>query len=388
MSTTRPAIVDDRRGAVLILVLLFTLLLMVATAGAFTRVATERRVALDATAQVDAFALAQSGIDRYLIENTSVPTTIPDSASYNLPGGTATVTLRWLRRSAAIPADTIMLITSRAEAIGNRYNASAPGATRTVSQMIRFAPGLLDVDAGFYSFSGFLKNGNSGSLSGVDRCGMNPDIAGIAVPSVPGDPSTAHYSGHTNPINGNPDNTPVILGTPGPTGTAKDALSFDWKAISQRTGITPDYYQRTVSPTVSWQPSAPPSSGSAWNIIFVEGDYTGKFPGNGKGLFIVTGNLTMNGNTTWEGIVLVGGHFTSNGNNTVYGATYVGLNAIIPEYNPPNVALAAFPVPGIQDVGNGTKTYQYDSCAIKNALEQFGDWNRLGNAWTDNWPSY
>jgi len=86
--------------------------------------------------------------------------------------------------------------------------------------------------------------------------------------------------------------------------------------------------------------------------------------------------------------VLVGGHFTSNGNNTVYGATYVGLNAIVAAYNPPNAPQPSFPIPGVQDVGNGTKTYQYDSCAIKNALSQFGDWNRLGNAWTDNWPAY
>ena len=382
------SLVEDRRGATLILVLLFTFLLMVAVAGAFTRVTTERRIALDATAQVDAFSLAQSGIDRYLIENTAVPGTIPDSATYSLPGGTATVTLRWFRRSAAAPADTIMLITSRAEATGSRYNTAAPRATRTVSQMIRFAPGLLDVEAGFYSFSGFHKNGNSGSLSGIDHCGVNPPIAGIAVPSVPGDSTTAHYTGHTNPINGDPDNTPLLLGTPGPTGTARDVLTFDWKGISQRTAITPDYFQRTVSPMVGWQPTAPPSGSSSWNIIFVEGNYSGKFPGNGKGIFVVTGDLTMNGNTTWNGIVLVGGHFTSNGNNTVYGATYVGLNATVPDYNPPNVSQLAFPLPGIQDVGNGTKTYQYDSCAINNALSQFGDWNRLGNAWTDNWPSY
>lgn len=387
-----PALVSrplrDRRGGALILVLLLTVLLMVAIAGAFTRVMSERRTALDATAQVDAFALAQSGVDRYLIEHPTVPATLPDSATYSLPGGTATVTLRWFRRSAAAPADTIMLITSRAEATSSRSNSRTPRATRTVSQMIRFAPGLLDVDAGFYSFSGFHKNGNSGSLSGIDHCGVNPPIAGIAVTSVNGDPSTAHYTGHTNPINGNPDNTPVNLGTPGPTGTAKDKLTFDWEAISQRTAITPDYYQRTTSPAVNWQPSSPPTSGNAWNIIFVEGDYSGKFPGNGKGIFIVTGNLTMNGNTTWNGIVLVGGHFTSNGNNTVYGATYVGLNAIVAAYNSPNAPQPSFPIPGVQDVGNGTKTYQYDSCAIKNALSQFGDWNRLGNAWTDNWPAY
>src|SRR5690606_1302489 len=121
----------NEQGSSLILVLMMVLLMMVAISGAFLRVTTERRTALDATAQVDAYALAQSGIDRYLIENTAVPTVIPDSATYTLNGGTATVTLRWLRRSAVAPADTIMLITSRAEATGSRYNAGAPVASRT-----------------------------------------------------------------------------------------------------------------------------------------------------------------------------------------------------------------------------------------------------------------
>jgi hypothetical protein len=372
-------------------VMLLVLLLMVAIAGAFGRTTAERRTALDATAQVDAFAIAQSGIDRYLIAHPSVPSTLPDSSSYTVPGGRVVVTLRYFRRSAVAPVDTILLITSRAEATGNRYNASAPQTLRTVSQLLRFAPALLDVDAGFFALSGFDKNGNSGSISGIDHCTTPPaplpSIPGVAVPSVVGDPTTAYYTGHTNPINGNPDNAPVILGTPGPTGTAKDQLSFDWEAISQKTTIQPDYYQRTVAPTAGWNVT-PPTSGTAFKVYHVTGDYTGKFPGNGNGLFIVTGNLTLNGNTDWNGVVLVGGILISNGNNTVYGATYTGLNLSVAAYNPPNAAQPAFPIPGQQAIGNGTKTYQYDSCMIKKALSAFGDWNRLGNAWTDNWPSY
>jgi hypothetical protein len=382
----------DRRGAALMTVMLLVLLLMVAVAGAFMRTTTERRTALDATSQVDAYAIAQSGIDLYLIAHTSVPTTLPDSATYNVTGGKAVVTLRYFRKSTVSPVDTILLITSRGEATGDRYNSTASRATRTVSQFLRFAPGLLNVQGGFFALSGFSKNGNSGSISGVDHCTTSPaplaSIPGVVVPSVSGSPGTADYSGPTGPINGNPDNTPVILGTPGPTGTAKDQLGFDWYEISQRTSITPDYYEKTVAPTVSWTPGTPPSSGSAWPVIFVQGDYSGKFPGNGQGIFIVTGNLTLNGNTNWNGVLLVGGTLTSNGNNTVYGATYTGLNLSVPLYNPPNAAQASFPVPGTEALGNGNKTYQYDSCAISKALSQFGDWARLGNAWTDNWPSY
>lgn len=392
MSGTPSELLNNRRGAALLTVMLLVVLLLVAIMGAWTRTSTERRTALDTTAQVDAFTIAQSGIDQYLNAHSTVPATLPDSATYTVTGGRAVVTLRYFRKSAVSPVDTILLITSRAEVTNDRYNTTTPLATRTVSQLVRFAPGFLEVDGGFFALSGFKKNGNSGSISGIDHCNTAPaplaSIPGLVVPSVSGNPGTADYTGPTGPLDGNPDNTAVILGTPGPTGTAKDQLSFDWYAMSQRTSVTPDYYEKTVSPAVSWTPSSPPTSGSAFPMIFVQGDYTGKFPGNGNGILIVTGNLTLNGNTNWNGIVLVGGTLTSNGTNTVYGATYTGLNISVPLYNPPNAAQASYPVPGVSDIGNGTKTYQYDSCMIKKALSQFGDWSRLGNAWTDNWPSY
>lgn len=385
-------LLKDRRGAALLTVMLLVMLLLVAIVGAFARTTTERRTALDATSQVDAFSIAQSGIDQYLVAHPTQPTTLPDVATYTVAGGTATVTLRYFRRSTISPVDTILLITSRGEVTNDRYNASAPRATRTVSQLLRFAPAQFDVDAGFFALAGFKKNGNSGAISGVDHCTTAPaplaSIPGLAVPSKAGAPATADYTGPLGPIDGNPDNTAVILGTPGPTGTAKDNLSFDWFDLSQKSNINPDYYERTVSPTVPWAPIPPPSSGTTPRMIFVQGDYSGKFPGNGYGIFIVTGNLTLNGNTDWNGIVLVGGTLISNGNNTVYGATYTGLNTSVPAYNPPNAAQASFPVGAVSDLGNGTKKYQYDSCMIKKALSQYGDWARLGNAWTDNWPSY
>lgn len=385
-------LLKDRRGAALLTVMLLVMLLLVAIVGAFARTTTERRTALDATSQVDAFSMAQSGIDQYLVTNPTQPVTLPDTDVYNVTGGRVTVVLRYFRRSPVSPVDTILLITAKAEVTNDRYNATAPRATRTVSQLLRFAPAVFDVDAGFFALAGFAKNGASGAISGVDHCTTAPaplaSIPGLAVPSKTGAPTTADYTGPLGPIDGNPDNTAVILGTPGPAGTAKNELGFDWYDISQKSNINPDYFEKTVSPTVSWTPSSPPTTGTTPRMIFVQGDYSGKFPGNGYGIFIVTGNLTLNGNTDFNGIVLVGGTLTSNGNNTVYGATYTGLNQSVPAYNSPNPVQASFPVAGVSDIGNGTKTYQYDSCMIKKALSQYGDWARLGNAWTDNWPSY
>ncbi|HEY4099520.1 MAG TPA: hypothetical protein VGM20_01430, partial [Gemmatimonadales bacterium] len=104
----------------------------------------------------------------------------------------------------------------------------------------------------------------------------------------------------------------------------------------------------------------------------------------GQGILIITGNLTISGNSagsntegnTWDGIVLVGGTLTGNGTQTIDGAIMTGLNVITGG------------TPGGESVGNGTKVYQYNSCSITKALKPFGSWTRLANAKTDNYPFY
>jgi hypothetical protein len=39
-------------------------------------------------------------------------------------------------------------------------------------------------------------------------------------------------------------------------------------------------------------------------------------------------------------------------------------------------------------VGNGNKTFQYNSCSIASALNHIGSLQRLRNGWTDTWSSY
>ncbi len=363
----------DRRGVTLLLTMLLIMLLLVSVTAAFTRSSSELRTATDQAAVVDAYALAQSGLSRYLTTQASLPGSLPDSQVFTLPGGRAVVTLRAFRLSAS---DSTFVLISRGEnSTTNRYGRTAATATRTVAQLLRRSSGSLTVPAGFTALSGFDKTGNSGSISGVDHCtgSGQPDIPGVAVPTKTAIDPTPMYEGKTNPINGNPDNTPVTIGTPGTSGTAKDAVSIDWAGIYNRTSLTPDYYR---SPGGSWSPSSPPTSGSAYQVVFINGDYAGKFPGTGNGIFIVTGDLTLNGSTDWNGILLVGSTLTSNGNNQVYGATFTGLNVKL------GMSIS------VQALGNGNKTYQYDSCEISNALMPFAGWSRLGNAWVGNWPSW
>ena len=86
--------------------------------------------------------------------------------------------------------------------------------------------------------------------------------------------------------------------------------------------------------------------------------------------------MTISGSDRWDGLVLVGGTLTSNGNNTIQGAIITGLNLKL------GVAVPQ------EAVGNGNKTFQYDSCNLMRALGHVGSLQRVRNGWIDTWSSY
>ena len=71
--------------------------------------------------------------------------------------------------------------------------------------------------------------------------------------------------------------------------------------------------------------------------------------------------------------MLVGNTVISNGNTGVHGATVTGLNILI-----------GLPVP-VQDIGNGTKLYNFNSCNAARALRTQAKLRPYPNTWMDNW---
>lgn len=338
-------------------------LMGVAVAISYARLSSERRITSDGQAQVDAFSVAQSGLSSYMAGRNAKPGASQDTTFTTLPGGTALVSLRMLRESTTTLLPAVYVITARGTATGaTRYDARTPAAERSVATYALWTPAPLDVDAAFTSLSGINKTGNSGTLNGTDACGANPTIAGVAVP-------TAGYSGHTGPIDGNPDNTPKELGSGGVGGTAKDSVGIDWAGIVAGTAFPADY----VYPASGWPAAGSPGMAD-WPVTRVNGDLT--MPGDGKGILIVTGNMTISGNDRWDGLVLVGGTFTSNGNNTISGGLITGLNIKL-----------GIAVPQTA-VGHGNKTIQYSSCNLMRAMGHIGSLQRVRNGWTDTWSSY
>lgn len=368
--------ISNRRGATLPLTVIGLALMAVAVAIAYTRISGERHVSSDARAQLGAFAVAQSGLNRFLANLNTKPPPPPavgsdPSAVYNdLPGGTATVNMKILRDSTTGLLPAVYVITSRGVyTAAKRYNSLAPAAERTVATYALWTPMPFDLNAAVTSLTGVTSNGNASQLSGVDRSvasatcpGPQASIPGVALPTG------TFNSMFPNTVDGDPDNTPVGLGSGGPAGTAKDEVDIDWASIVAGTAFPADY----VYPT--WPTAAQFAS---WPVTRVNGDLT--LPSNGNGILIVTGNLTINGTIpirTWNGLILVGGTLTGNGNSNIYGAVITGLNVKI-----------GVPVPPY-DVGNGIKTWRYDSCALARALGHVGSITRVKNGWTDTWSSY
>jgi type II secretory pathway pseudopilin PulG len=360
----------NRRGATLPLSLLVLVMLGFSVAVAYARLSSERRITTDAQAQMNAFTVAQSGLARYMELVSTKPAASPADIVYNdLPNGTATITIRMLRESTTTLLPAVYVISSRGtNTTAKRFSSLAAPAQRTVATYALWTPTPFDLNGALTSLTGVDKSGVSGALDGNDHCvaagGNQPPIAGVALP-------TGGYTGQTSPINGNPDDTPVGLGTGGPGGSAKDQVSIDWAGIVAGTQLPPNYTYP------SWPGPITSPNWAQWPVVKVNGDLL--LPTSGKGILIVTGDLRINGAVPplqWDGIVLIGGVLDLNGNSAIYGAAITGLNVKLGN-TVPNYTIAS-----------GTKIIQYDSCNLNRALSHIGSLQRVRNGWTDTWSSY
>jgi hypothetical protein len=100
-------------------------------------------------------------------------------------------------------------------------------------------------------------------------------------------------------------------------------------------------------------------------FTFVDGDCT---LDGGAGLLIVTGNLEMNGNPNFNGLILVLGGGTVNrdggGNGNIYGAMAVAKFDVS--------GTGGFSAASFHTNGGGNATMQYDSDAVRRALNVAG----------------
>ena len=351
-----------RRGVALPMALFVVVVLTILLAAGFAALSSKRRVHANDEAALDAFTLAETGLELFIAKRdsfgfTAAPPAWSESTRASLGGGYADVILKRIRY------DTLM---GRYGYVVRSHGVSTvaalsgtPQAERTVAEYAVWQAGSMNVLAGWTSLSGLHKNGSSVMGSGADQCGKQPAVAGVA---VPGNPGYTQNGGQLAP-QGNP---PVDTVAPTPA-QMSDSVKIDWAGLAGGTAVTPDI---TIPPG-SWPSFTNPNY---WPTILVQGNFA--LPGDGQGTLIVTGSLTISGNITWNGVLLVGDNLTSNGNNAVNGATVTGLNVKLGATLPPN------------DIGNGTKSFNYNSCNVAKAMAGMGQLVGYSNAWVDNWPTY
>jgi hypothetical protein len=369
------SVLRSRRGVALAMVLLMLGLLTAVVAAGLALNSVEGRVNDDTVARSDAFALAQSGLQQFLVYRdslgfTSVPPAVMESTRVTLTQGYADVVLQQIR--PAIGTDPALYAL---RASGVRTAGSFPGAPNpraTVAELVRFNTGIVIPPAGWTSLTGITKSGGSGALSGVNNCGSPVDtIGGVAVPTPPG----YSQSGGTSV----PYGTPNIQNLGGSYATAAATVPINWGAVTDGSLFPGDY----TIPGASWNSTW--FGGSNWPVIRVNNDPGSSFnlPTDGRGILIVTGSLGITGSNTWNGLIMVGRTITISGNATINGALFTGLN-LLTSSNPDSLGAAI----GASDVGSGTKTIRYDACALASALSGSKGLQPLPNAWTGDWRTY
>jgi Tfp pilus assembly protein PilX len=353
----------SRHGAALPVVILLMVILALSLTAAFTLNSNEMRSVDNQEEQVAAFALAESGRERYLQDRASFGFVGEPAATESIrvvqPAGYADVVVTRFRVSAGGRPGLYAL-----RSTGVRVNPRMPGvpaATRTVGQIFKWETGNMNVPGAWTSLSGINKNGGSGIFSGVDECGMLPAVGGVAVPTAPG----YTQSGGASIPAGNPPIKDL-----GPQPASNDSARVDWAGVLSGSSLVPS----VTIPPQTFPSAAAFADTTYWPIIKVTGDLV--LPANGRGVLIVTGNFTIGGGQSWDGVLLVGGTVTSNGSTTIRGAAVSGLNKQL------GMAVPA------SDIANGTKTFQYNSCLVARALRPFAGIVPLDNAWADNWASY
>ena len=350
---------QSERGVALGMVVLVTVVLTLILTAGFAAVSGERRVAANDESSLAAFALAQNGLELFIAKRDSFgflasPPAATESTRATFAGGYVDMVLKQVRVDTANNRYGYII---RAHSVGaNPALSGAPQAERTVAQYAVWRGGNMNVLAGWTSLTGLQNNGAAGSISGNDNCGKKPPVAGAAVPTNPG------VTGQTVAFSGNP---PILnMGT---QAQAIQQTKIDWNGIVSQNAVQPDY----TIPPANWSSI---NFTNSWPVIKVIGNFS--LPGAGQGTLIVTGNLTISGSNMWNGVILVGGNLTSNGNNTVEGAVVSGLNTVLGQTLPQGV------------VGNGTRTYQYNSCNVGSAMAKQAKLVPYTNAWVDNWPTY
>ena len=391
----------ERRGFALPMAILIIAFLTVTISAAYTATSSELTTNMAQRGESKSYMVAQAGLENFMARRNEVgfcpmcniapnipPASTYESTTVTLPTGYAYVVAQRVRIGNNTRPAIYLLRSHGVDTTSRAITGSSLAARgeRTVAQLVFWNVNQVNVLSGWTSTSGLDKMGSSGTISGVDNCGQKAAVAGIAVPS--GDYTV---NGSFTPA-GNP---PVsYLGT---QEQANAAVKIDWKGVVLGNRIQADYvFASSGAASAAW-PSIDFGTSPNWKYPVIRVNDNFALPGTGgRGTLIVMGNLTMSGDNLFKGILLVGGQMTSNGNGTVAGATMSGLNTLFTTTAALDSAKALTPgsiSPVLTNTpanatANGTKAFQYDSCEVARAAGGLASYSVYPNAWMDNFVTY
>lgn len=335
----------DERGFALAVALLAIVVVSILAAAGYSLANYELGTSRDFRASTEAFYVADRGLNRYLgtdAQDLIWPVT------YDFPEGEALVTVDTLTVGME-NNESLFRVRSR----GEHVPPAGDTARRTVAQVIMATPLVPVFPTGsFVSGGGIEQNGMSADYEGTNAyTGADPVCTEASVGT---DDAASVVSDSFNVSGGGsqPGSCDSYTGaTPDPT--CKDDATSDFMSADQwqkLLDLEPDH-------TVAGNDSFPATDG--YEVVKSSGDYTvdsDKTTGHEEGILIVQGDVTFNGDFTFDGLVLVGGRMkASNGKQIFNGGVITGLNELLGADPPEN------------QIGNGTKIFQYNSCNIYKA---------------------
>ena len=363
-----------REGFALPLAILALALITAAVAASSTSTRAEIVANQAVRAQDRAYQLAEAGLQQFVARRSEVgfcsncvgnPETQQyraDSTEYtrvSLTGGYADVVS--VRVRPKVLGDSVALFFIHSRGVDTTNKMSGAGLTvfaeRTVGQYATFRTASLKPLAAWMSITGISKNSNGSAVQGADECGVQPGVAGVAVP-------TGEYRRGMG-VTVDPIGTPNIS-----TMSAASLMQLagvDWNAILNNNAIPADF---TIPPD-AW-----PGAG-VWKVTRIKTNpYT--VPSDGNGILIVEGDLVFSGSRDFDGIILVGGRLTASGTSPSSGATLSGLNYLLPGAGSP-------PASAADDASlTANKPFRYNSCNVASAMGLLTTYYAWSNTWLDN----
>ncbi len=303
----------DRAGFALVLVVLMLFAIAIAGGAAYRMVSTEMTLATEYRDSQEALAVARAGLQRFLGEQIGA---VGDSVSYAIGDGIATVTTRRAVRKDSL--DDLYYVRSEGTVTDPRYPGTPARrivgtyAWHRISPLPRRAAVMVAMDTVDVSgsFGGFLH----ATVDGEDHASASDCLGGGSADVVGAIASGSPQTTDGGVLKGSPDKVVYTSAQ-----AVIDSTRLRWDILSN-----PNFPVEFDGSPPSW--SSLPSD--SFPIVRYVGDLSANWAWAGRGVLIVTGELTMKSGFTWNGIVLAGelGDVTGWSFPNVNGLLIGGLN--------------------------------------------------------------